>query len=38
MAHALARKAIVSFPLLVWMGHVPSDIDPFVILDISGSQ
>ena len=38
MAHALARKAIVSFPLLVWMEHVPSDIDSFVISDIPGSQ
>ncbi|XP_030945916.1 uncharacterized protein LOC115970418 [Quercus lobata] len=38
VAHALARRAIVSFPLLVWMEHVPSDIEPFVIADIPGSQ
>ncbi|XP_050263892.1 uncharacterized protein LOC126708117 [Quercus robur] len=37
VAHALARRAIVSFPLLVWMEHVPSDIDPFVISDILDS-
>ena len=37
LVHALARRAIVSFPLLVWMEHVPSDIDPFVISNIPGS-
>nr|XP_023928611.1 uncharacterized protein LOC112039940 [Quercus suber] len=26
VAHALAKRAIVSFPVLVWMEHVPSDI------------
>ena len=25
-AHALAKRAIVSFPLLVWMEHVPTNI------------
>ena len=33
VAHALAKRAIVSFPLLVWMEHVPSDIEQLVILD-----
>ena len=33
VAHALAKRAIVSFPLLVWMEHVPSDVEQFVILD-----
>ena len=31
VAHALARRAIVSSPLLVWMEHVPPDICHFVI-------
>jgi len=37
VAHALARRAIVSFPLLVWMEHVPYDIYPFVISDFPDS-
>ena len=32
-AHALAKKAIVSFPLLVWMEHVLIDISHVVISD-----
>ncbi|XP_050246203.1 uncharacterized protein LOC126694162 [Quercus robur] len=32
-AHALAKRAIVSFPLLVWMEHVPADISHVVISD-----
>ena len=32
-AHALAKRAIVSFPLLVWMEHVPIDISLVVIFD-----
>ena len=34
-AHALAKRVIVSFPLLVWMEHVPPDASPFVIFDLS---
>ena len=34
-AHALAERAIVSFPLLVWMEHIPPDVSPFVISDLS---
>ena len=33
-AHALAKRAIVSFLLLVWMEHVPLDISPFVVADL----
>ena len=33
-AHALAKRAIVSFPLLVWMEHVPPDISPIVVADL----
>ena len=33
VAHVLAKRAIVSFRLLVWMEHVPSDIEQLVILD-----
>ena len=33
VTHALAKRAIVSFPLLVWMEHVASDIEQLVILD-----
>ena len=33
-AHALAKRAIVSFPLLVWMEHVPPDVSPVVFSDI----
>ena len=32
-AHVLAKRAIVSFPLLVWMVHVPTDISHVVISD-----
>ena len=32
-AHALAKRAIVSFPLLVWMKYVPVDISHIVIFD-----
>ncbi|KAK9986628.1 hypothetical protein SO802_031579 [Lithocarpus litseifolius] len=34
-AHALAKRAIISFPLLVWMEHVPTDISHVVISDFS---
>lgn len=33
VAHALAKRAIFSFPLLVWLEHVTSDIHQFVISD-----
>ena len=33
-AHALAKRAIVSFPLLVWIEHVPPDVSPFVFSDL----
>ena len=33
VAHALAKRAIVSFLLLVWMEYVPFDIEQIVILD-----
>ena len=33
VAHVLAKRAIVSFPLLVWMVHVPTDISHVVISD-----
>ena len=32
-AYALAKRAIISFSLLVWMEHVPPDISHFVISD-----
>nr|POE70745.1 hypothetical protein CFP56_36531 [Quercus suber] len=32
-AHALAKRAIISFHLLVWMEHVPTNICHFVISD-----
>ena len=32
--HALAKKAIVSFLLLVWIEHVPPDVSPFVIYNL----
>ena len=35
VAHSLAKRAIVSFPLLVWMEHVPPDVSPFVISNLS---
>ena len=31
VAHALAKRAIASFSLLVWMEHVPPNICHFVI-------
>ena len=34
VAHALAKRAIVSFPLLVWIEHVPPDVSPFVFFDL----
>ncbi|XP_030959402.1 uncharacterized protein LOC115981406 [Quercus lobata] len=34
-AHALAKRAIVSFPLLVWVEYVPLDVSLFVISDLS---
>ncbi|XP_075640585.1 uncharacterized protein LOC142612370 [Castanea sativa] len=37
VAYALAQRTRLSFPLLVWMEDVPSDIDSFVIADFSGS-
>ena len=37
VAHALAKRAIVSFPLLVWMEHVPADISYVVISDFPES-
>ena len=33
VVHALAKRAIVFFPLLVWMEHVPFNVKQFVILD-----
>ena len=33
VAHALAQRARLSFPLLVWMEDVPSDVDSFVSAD-----
>ncbi|XP_050289950.1 uncharacterized protein LOC126728124 [Quercus robur] len=36
-AHALAKRAIVSFPLLVWMEYVPTDISHVVISDFPAS-
>ena len=36
-AHALAKRAIVSFSLLVWMEHVPTDISHVVISDFPAS-
>ena len=37
VAHALVRRAHLSFPLLVWMEDVLYDIDSRVISDFSGS-
>lgn len=34
VAHALAKRASFSFPLLVWMEHVPPDVYPFAISDL----
>ena len=36
-AHALVKRAIVSFPLLVWMEHIPTDISHVVISDFPAS-
>ena len=33
LAHVLAKKARVSFPILVWMEHVPTDVYPLVVSD-----
>ena len=33
VTHALAKRAIVSFPLLVWIEHVPTDISHVVTSD-----
>ena len=33
VAHALAQRARLSFPLLVWMEDVSSDVDSFVSVD-----
>ena len=37
VVHALDQIACLSFPLLVWMEDVLSDIDSLVISDFSGS-
>lgn len=37
VAHALAKRDIVSFLILMWMEHVPSDIEQLVILDSANS-
>ena len=34
LAHALARRARLSFPTLVWMNFVPSDTYRFFVSDI----
>jgi len=34
VAHALAKKVRFSFPLLVWIEHIPSDVIHFVISDL----
>ena len=34
VAHALAKTARFSFPLLVWMEHVPSDVILVVVSDL----
>ena len=34
-AHPLAKRVVVSFSLSVWMEHVPPDVSPFVIFDLS---
>ena len=33
VAHALAKRARGSLPLLVWMEHVPLDVYEFVVSD-----
>ena len=38
VTHALAERAIVSFPLLVWMEHVPTNISHVVISDFPASS
>ena len=35
VAHALAQRTRLSFPLLVWMEYVPLDIDMFVLTDLA---
>ena len=37
VAHALAKSTIVSFPLLVWIEHVPTNISHVVISDFPAS-
>ncbi|XP_030949950.1 uncharacterized protein LOC115973850 [Quercus lobata] len=34
VAHALAKRARFSFPLLAWMEHVPPDVIPVVVSDL----
>ena len=34
LAHALARRARLSFPVLVWMNSVPSDIHRIFVFDL----
>ncbi|XP_050248676.1 uncharacterized protein LOC126695926 [Quercus robur] len=34
VAHALAKRARFTFPLLVWMEHVSPDVIPFVLSDL----
>ena len=38
VAHALAKRARLSFPIVVWMESVPPDINSFVMLDISSIE
>ena len=38
VTHALAERAIVSFPLLVWMENVPTIISHVVISDFPASS
>ena len=35
--HALAQRARLSFPLIVWKEYVPFDVDMFVLVDSSVS-
>ena len=34
VAHALAKRARFSFPMLVWMEHVPSNVIPIVVSNL----
>jgi len=38
VAHALAQRVRLSFPIVVWMESVPLDINSFVMLDISSIE